>query len=408
MKLRSVRPRSFTPGSLSAAADENSRSRWTAPVPGNRIGRALIACSLSLPFMVACGGGRDKQKPPKETVPVRVALVAEKPMPVEIRVVGHVESMSSIAIRPRVGGEIRKIHFREGQNVAEGDLLVTIDPRPYEAAENQAKARLERDRALAKNADDEWKRYADLVKKDYVTQQQYDQARTHAAAAAATIHADEADLESAKLQLEYCSVRAPQSGRAGGLLVQAGNIIKANDDKPILVINRISPIHVSFSIPERHLGGIEKGMRSKPLAVRAAPSGEKKDQVAGELTFVDNSVDRLTGTILLKAIFANRDRALWPGEFVDVDLVLETESKAIVVPSAAVLTGQKGPYVFVMTGNGTVESRAVVVDRTLDQETVVSRGVAAGESVVVDGQLRLTPGAAVEVKSAAEAASARP
>jgi multidrug efflux system membrane fusion protein len=350
----------------------------------------------------ACSG--PPKAPAREAVPVHVATAAKREMSIEIAAIGHVESVSSVAVKAQVGGQITRVAFREGQDVNKGDLLLAIDSRPYEAALAQAKANLERDRARAKSAQDDVKRYAGLVAKDYVTQQQFDQAQADAVAAEATVRADEAVLENARLQLEYSSVRAPIDGRTGSLLVQVGNIVKANDDRTLLQINQIHPILVSFAVPETNFSEITRRVRAGRLSVGATPQDGGPPAV-GELNFVDNAVNASTGTIQLKATFANRDSRLWPGQFVSVILNLATEPDAIVAPSQAVQTGQSGQFVWVVKDDLTVESRSVIVARVQGPLAVIARGLAAGERVVTDGQLRLSPGAKVEIKGASEARS---
>jgi multidrug efflux system membrane fusion protein len=298
-----------------------------------------------------------------------------------------------------VGGEVKKVGFKDGDNVKKGDLLFQIDPRPYEATLAQARAQLERDRAMTQWSENQVKRYADLVQKDYVTKEQFDTTRSNAEASVATVKADEAAVENARLQLSYCTVTAPISARAGSVLVYPGNQVKGNDDKPLVVLNQVQPVFVSFAVPESSLAAIRQHSRpGQGLAVVASPSGNPAGAQTGELTFWDNAVDPTTGTILLKATFANQNEALWPGEYVDVVLRLATEAGAIVVPSQAVQTGQAGQYVYVVKSDLTVESRPVTVSRTHGALTIVATGLQAGERVVTDGQLRLAPGAKVEIK----------
>jgi multidrug efflux system membrane fusion protein len=342
----------------------------------------------------------------KESVPVTVGTAARQDVPVEVRAIGHVEPYSTVSLKARVGGEVTKVGFKDGQDVKKGELLFQIDPRPYEATLAQARAQLERDRAVAKNAEEVSKRYAGLVQKDYVTKEQYDSTRSNAAAAMATVNADEAAVENARLQLSYCAVTAPISARAGSVLVYPGNQVKGNDDKPLVVLNQIQPVYVSFAVPESTLAAIRQHARPRQnLSVTASPSGNPALTQTGELTFLDNTVDPTTGTILLKATFSNQNEALWPGEYVDVVLKLATEPGAIVVPSQAVQTGQAGQYVYVVKNDLTVESRPVTVSRTHGSLAIVSNGLQAGERVVTDGQLRLAPGAKVEIKQAEGRAS---
>lgn len=362
--------------------------------------------TVSWGFILATGclaasacGGKKAGSPPKESVPVTVGTAARQDVPVEVRAIGHVEPYSSVALKARVGGEVVRVGFKEGQDVKKGDLLFQIDPRPYEATLAQMRAQLERDRAVAKNTEDQVKRYAELVQKDYVTKEQYDATRSGSEAALATVKADEAMLENAKLQLSYCTVTAPIDGRAGSVLVYPGNMVKGNDDKPLVVLNQIHPVYVSFSVPESSLAAIRRyAPPGQKLKVMASPAGAAGPGPTGELTFVDNAVDTTTGTILLKATFANQDHSLWPGEYADVVLTLATEPGAVVVPSQAVQNGQSGQYVYVVKNDLTVESRKVTVTRQHGTLAVVGSGLAPGERVVTDGQLRLSPGARVEIK----------
>jgi multidrug efflux system membrane fusion protein len=335
---------------------------------------------------------------PPEAVPVTVANVARQDVPVEVRAIGHVEPYTTVALKARVGGQVIRVGFKEGQDVRQGDVLFQIDPRPYQASLAQARAQLERDQAIARNAEADVQRYTELVKKDYVTREQYDSTRAAAAAALATAKADEAAIQNAQLQLSYCTVTAPISGRAGSVLVYPGNMVKGNDDNPLVVLNQIQPVYVSFSVPESSLAQIRERLRpGEKLNVLAAASGKSNTQT-GSLSFLNNAVDSGTGTILLKATFPNENEALWPGEYVDVVLTLATEPKAIVVPSQAVQTGQAGQYVWVVKNDLTVESRPVTVARTQGLLSIVATGLEEGERVVTDGQLRLAPGAKVQVR----------
>jgi multidrug efflux system membrane fusion protein len=364
------------------------------------ISRTLVSVLAAAALAAAACAKKDAVAgPAKETIPVTVGTAARQDVPLEVRAIGHVDPYSMVAVKARVGGEVTKVGFKDGQNVRKGDLLFQIDPRPYQATLAQARAQLERDRAVAKNSEEDSKRYADLVQKDYVTKEQYGGALSGAAAALATVKADEAAVENARLQLSYCTVTAPISARAGSVLVYPGNQVKGNDDKPLVVLNEIKPVYVAFSVPESSLAAIRQHARpGQKLKVTAAASGNQENAQTGELTFLDNTVDATTGTILLKATFPNENEALWPGEYVDVMLTLATEPGAIVVPSQAVQTGQAGQYVYVVKSDLTVESRPVKVSRTHGSLAVVSAGLQAGERVVTDGQLRLAPGSKVEIK----------
>jgi len=360
-----------------------------------------ILPGIAAAFLTAVGCSKEDARAgaPPEAAPVTVASVARQDIPVEVRAIGHVEPFTTVDVKARVGGQVTRVGFREGQNVRKGDLLFQIDPRPYQAALAQARAQLERDRALARNAEEDVKRYTALVQKDYVTREQYDATRANAAAALASARADEAAVENAQLQLSYCTVTAPVSGRTGSVLVHPGNIVTGNDDKPLVVLNQIQPVYVTFSVPESSLAQIRERVRpGENLKVVASPAGNASRIQSGELSFVNNAVDAGTGTILLKATFANEDEGLWPGEYVDVVLTLATESQAITVPTQAVQTGQAGEYVWVVRRDLTVESRPVTVSRTQGPIAIVARGLRVGEQVVTDGQLRLAPGARVEIR----------
>ena len=362
----------------------------------------FVAPLLLTAFLSACSGEK-AQPPKKEAVPVSAAAVLQKTVPVQVRAIGNVEAYSTVGVKAQIGGQLLRVHFREGQDVNKGDLLLTIDPRPYEAALKQAEANLAKDTAQLENARVEVSRYAELVRKGYVAQQQYDQIRTNFAALEATVNADRALVENARLQLKYCYIYSPITGRTGSLFDNEGNLIKANADDSIVTINQIQPVYVTFSVPEQHLAEIKQYMAMGNLKVEAVIGEDEAHPEEGKLTFVDNAVDMATGTIKLKATFVNKEKRLWPGLFVNVAVTLTTQPDAVVVPSHAVQTGQSGQYVFVIKDDLTVESRAVVVDRTLDGETVVDKGLQPGEKVVTDGHLRLVPGARVEIKNSNQA-----
>ncbi len=405
-------------------------------------------------FSFCCSADTEGKQRNRSTAPVTVGSVVEKDVPVQLKAIGNVEPYSSVSIKSMVSGQLFKTAFEEGQAVKKGDLLFVIDPRPYEAALKQAQAILEKDLSLVKQAEAnrardqsqvkhtealltkdlvhaklakvQVERYAALAKKGNVSKEQYDQVRTNSDALEASVLADRASMEearaslraseatveharaavrasragveNARLRLAYCTIHSPLYGRTGNLHIKNGNIIKAND--VVLVdINQVHPIYVAFSVPEQHLGDIRRHMAREELKVKVSVPGEGNRAEEGVLTFVDNSVDRTTGTIRLKGTFPNARDRLWPGQFVDVALILTTECGAIVVPSEAVQIGQEGPYVFVVTPDLTAEYRKVTVSRSLSGETVVARGVRPGERVVTDGYLRLTPGTKVEIKA---------
>lgn len=331
-------------------------------------------------------------------VPVTVAPVANEDVPVQLKAIGTVEAYSSVRITARVGGELLSVGFHEGKDVKKGELLFTIDPGPYQAAYEIAEANLRRDMAVAKKAEDDVMRYKALSNENLVSRNDLEKILTNADAAAATVVADKAAVDNAKLQLGYCYIYAPVAGRTGSLLVNKGNLIKANDSNPMVIINQIQPVYVNFSVPEHDLSEIRRYMASGRLNVEALLSKEDTTSENGLLTFVDNTVDASTGTIKLKASFENRELALWPGQFVNVTIALSTIQNAVVVPSQAVQTGQQGQFVFVIKED-TAELRPVSAGIIYKDMTVIENGLAPGEQVVTDGQMMLMPGAKVVIKN---------
>jgi membrane fusion protein, multidrug efflux system len=363
-----------------------------------RAAGATVAAGALL--LAAACAGKPAAAPPAAAmkVPVTVGKATREAVPVTLGAVGTVESPHVVSIRSQVGGVLDKVHFSEGQDVRQGQLLFTIDPRSFEASLAQAQAQLARDQALAANAQQDVARYADLVKKDYVTQEQFDSIRANAASLAATVQADQAAVENMKLQLGYTRITAPISGRTGSVLVHAGNLVKANADTGMVSIQQMEPIDIRFAVPQQYLEKVRQRDSSGALEVTAKPEESGAEAHQGKLTFIDNAVDTSTGTIDLKASFPNHDRALWPGQFVDVSLTLATQEDAVVVPAPAVQSGQNGDYVFVVKPDMSVESRPVKVARTMGTRTVIAEGLEGGETVVTDGQLRLKPGAVIEAK----------
>ena len=389
---------------------------------------SAIALALTPLLFAACSdnaAGKPRvQLPP---VPVTVGDVLEKTIPVQLTAVGNAMAYTTVGIKSQINGQLVEVRFKEGQEVRKGDLLFVIDPRPFEAAlrqteaalnqrqaeVRQAQATVERDTAQLENSKVQERRYRELVSKELIAREQYDTLNTNMAAMQATVEADRAQVENAKaalqaaqanvdnarLQLAYTTIYAPIDGRTGNLLVQNGNVLKANDDNPIVVINQIHPIYVSFSVPEQYLADIKKYGAMGRLKVVARPPRQQETLATGELTFVNNTVDQTTGTIQLKATFANETNRLWPGQFVDVAMTI-TSRTAIVVPSQSIQPGQQGPYVFIVKPDQTVESRLVTPGARLGAETIVEKGVKSGERIVTDGQLRLVPGARIEARPA--------
>jgi multidrug efflux system membrane fusion protein len=332
-------------------------------------------------------------------VPVTIATVVQKPMPIDIRVIGTVEAYSNVAVHAQITGQLDTVFFKEGDDVKKGQVLFALDHRPLEAALQQAQATLDRDLAQAANARAQVTRYRDLLARGIATHEQVDQINSNAAALDATVGSDRAAIENAKVQLEYATIAAPIGGRTGALMVHAGNLVRAADTAPLVIINQVTPIFVSFGIPEAQLPGLKRYMAAGTLRVDARPPNDTAPPSSGHITFVDNAVDQTTGTIRIKGTFANDDRRLWPGQFVNVVVTLTTEPRALVVPAAAVQTGQQGQYLFVVKPDQTVDLRTVTVERSDGAETVIATGVAAGETVVTDGQLRLVPGTKITVKA---------
>jgi len=364
--------------------------------------RASAAIILVIFLLAACGKKAEQKLAGIPPAPVTVGVVTQKAVPLQILVIGTVEPSSTVAVKAQIGGTLTRTHFTEGQDVKKGDLLFTIDPRPYEAALKQAEAIAARDRAQYENARAEERRYSELVKKGYVSQTQYEQVRTNAVALEALVQSSGAQVENARLQLAYCTIRSPFAGRTGSLSVYEGNLIKANADTAMVTINQIQPVNVSFAVPEKTFPEIKKYMAGGALKVEALVSKNDTNPMQGKLAFIDNAVDTATGTIRLKGSFLNSDRKLWPGQFVNVVLTLATQKNAVVVPTQAVQTGQKGQFVFVIKADSTVEVRPVVASRVFGEETVIESGLTPSEKVVTDGQLRLAPGAKVEIKESKE------
>lgn len=387
----------------------------------------LVITQLSL---AACSGmrasGSANRGATPAAVPVTAANAIQKTVPIQVRAIGNVEAYSTIQVKAQVGGELIKVHFTEGQFVKKGDMLFTIDTRPLEAAVSQIEANIQkdiaqakqtqaalaRDAAQARNAEAQERRYSELLEKGVVSKEQYDQFRANFEALQATLNADkaainsaeqatkadEANLANAKLQLSYCYIHSPVDGRTGSLMANQGNLIKAND-LPIVVVDQIDPIRAAFTVPEQQLADIKSYSAAGTLKVRAVIPGQEQQPLEGSISFVDNRVDATTGTIKLKGTFSNPERRLWPGQFVNIVMTLTMQPNVVVVPSSAVQTGQAGAYVFVINPDLTVESRPVVLGRSLEGETVIEKGLQPDEKVVTDGQLRLTPGARVEIKS---------
>ncbi len=357
--------------------------------------------SLFLLLLVFGCGNKDAvqaAKPQPAGAPVRVATVASRTMPVELQAIGNVEAISTVSIKAQISGQLMRVNFKEGDFVKKGQLLFTIDRAPFEAALRQAEGTLARDEAQALNSKLDAERYQGLGKQGVASKQQVDAAAAAANAMAATVAADKAAVETAKINLEYTSIYSPINGRTGSVGVKEGNLVKANDVPILVTINQIEPIYVSFAIPEQQLAELKQYSNTKSLRVDAAPQGSTQ-HFQGRLTFIDNSVDLTTGTIKLKATFDNGAHVLWPGQFADVKLTLKSQPNAIVVPTAALQTSQNGTYVYVVNQDLTAQPQPVKVGWNVGEDTVIASGLQPGQRVVTDGQLRLTPGAKVDIKS---------
>jgi multidrug efflux system membrane fusion protein len=355
----------------------------------------LLGVLAALAFAGGCTT-RTAQTAPMFAARVVVAKAVRKSVPINLTAIGSAESFTNVSIKAQVNAVLEQVHIKEGQFVKKGDLLFTLDARPFEAALAQAQAMLARDKAQAELNRVEAERYAALYKAGVAAKETLDQMQANADAQQAAVRADEAAVQSAQLQLDYCKIYAPTDGRLGAIQVYPGNIVKQNDVPILIVINQISPIFVDFSVPEQYFAPIENFMGKGTLRVEATPYGDTTTEV-GTLTFVDNTVDNTTGTIKLKAQFENSDHRLWPGQFSTVTLRLAQDEDATVVPSQAVQTGTQGDFIYVVKSDSTVEQRPVKVARTVGGETVISSGILPGETVVTDGQLRLIQNMKVEV-----------
>lgn len=360
--------------------------------------RTVCGIALAMCVAAACS----KSDPPRQpSVPVSVTTVKRTSVPYIVIANGVAEPMQTVAVEAQVNGILNRVTFAEGQPVQVGQILFEIDSRPYVAVLQQARAQLVRDEAQAANAIRDAARYAALVKEGYVTGSQADQAEATAASAAATVAADRANVSKAALDVANSTIRAPISGRTGSLLVRQGNLVKANSNPPLVVINQIQPILVRFAIPQSQLPDIQKYYRGgNALQVRATPSEGSGVPLMGTLAFIDNNVDSTTGTVLLKARFDNPEATLWPGQYTNVALQLFVDPNALTLPAPAVMTGQQGTYVYTIDSTGSAKQRPVQVSRTVDSLSVISSGLKEGERVVVDGQSRLIPGSKVTIKGA--------
>jgi multidrug efflux system membrane fusion protein len=363
---------------------------------------ALILTIVGLTFLTGCdnkqsaraaapGGGR----PP---APVVVSTVEQHDVPVQITAIGNVESYQTVQIRSQVNGQIERIYFREGEEVRKGQLLYRLDKRPFQAALEQAQGNLKRDEAQASNAKLQAARYTELEKHGVISREQADLQRTQSSSNSATVYADQAAVDAAKVQLHYTDIYAPIDARTGALMINVGNLVKANDTPFLVQLNQIAPIYVTFTVPEGRLADVRQFV-TKGLKVQAYTKGQSSNPTEGVLTFIDNGVDMQTGMVKLKATYLNKDKRLWPGEFVNVVLNLSTAKNAVTVPTRAIQSGQQGDYVYVVTKDGIAHAQQVTTVGTYQNLTLVERGLTSGDTVIVDGQLRVVPNAKVTIQS---------
>jgi membrane fusion protein, multidrug efflux system len=356
-------------------------------------GLAALAC------LAGCSRGKVESAPQPAPVPVRVAQVEKVNIPVVADEIGTGEAYSSVQVKPLVAGRITGLFFKEGDFVHQGQLLGTIDPEPFQVALDQAVGTLAKDKAQAEFNASNAERYQKLFQAGIVPRDQYEQLESQAVSSKAQVQADQAAVESAKLQLSYCKIYSPIDGKTGALQLWAGNLAKANDVSILVTINQVTPIYVDFSVPQDLLPQVREAMAQGRPRVLATLQADPQHPEIGYLDFIDNAVDATTGTIKLKGVFANEDHRLWPGQFVNVELQLAEQTGALVVPTQAVQTSQQGPYVWLVKQDGTAAMRPVKIGQQARGQTVISEGLEPGQTVVTDGELRLIPGSRVQIRS---------
>jgi multidrug efflux system membrane fusion protein len=373
-------------------------------IPVTLLSAALFGAGCSSGTRVegaAASGGRGGGA---GTVPVAIATVVRKPMPLDLQAIGTVEPSSTVAIHAQVTGQLTQVAFKEGDDVKTGDVLFALDRRPLETALKQAEANLQRDTAQAANAAAQAQRFVELAARGIATREQVDTSRASVDALNGTIEADRAAVENARIQLQYATITSPLTGRTGALMVHEGNLVRANDTTPLVVINQLTPINVAFAIPEDQLPALKRVMSRGTVGIEVEPPNDPSTRAAGRVTFIDNAVDQTTGTVRVKGSFPNAGHQLWPGQYVNVTVRLAIDPAAVVAPTAAIQTGQDGPYAYVVKTDQTVELRSVGVGRTRGEETIVTKGLAPDEVVVTDAHLRLVPGTRVTGRTGGAAA----
>ncbi len=366
----------------------------------------VSSCFLALVILLVFTSCHKRGKPTNnQAVTVSVSSVAQKSIDEKTKAVGNVQASATVSIRSRVDGELLAVGFKEGDNVKTGQVLFAIDPRSYQVALEQSQANLARDQATYNNSKLTLERNAPLAPKGYIARQDFDQMKANVASQEAVVKADMALVENAKLQLSYCTIQSPINGRTGNVLVNVGNLVRANDTNPLLVINQISPIYVSFSLPEQRLSSLQEQLLRGPVTVTAQIDKDTPDQtVQGMLSFVDNTVDTTTGTVQLKATFPNQDQKLWPGEFVTVNLPIAHLTNVLIVPTEAVQAGPRGTYVYVLDKNLNAHVQLVTTGPDIDSSTVIKTGLKLGDKVVTEGQMRLTDGSHVRIAKSSQIA----
>ena len=376
------------------------QNRWKTILGALLLASSLAGCSGKAPSPARGAGGAP--------APVVAGKVERKVVPVALDVIGAVEPIRTAAVRSLVTGSLLKLHFQEGQEVKQDDLLFEVDPRPFQNALRQAEADLQKVRVQLETAQAEVTRYRGLSEQGMVSKEQYQTIQDNERSLRAALVSSEAAVENDRLQLEYCSIRAPISGRTGSLGAHEGDLVRASDATvSLVVINQLSPIYVTFSVPQQNLAPIGRYQAAGSIVVAARPPGQDEPPEVGQLTFIDNAIDATTGTLKLKATFPNEDRRLWPGQFANIRMTL-TSPTVLVVPTAAVQNDQAGQHVFVIKADQTAEFRPVTIERSSETESVVTSGLTEGETVVVDGQLRVLPGKPVAVKGKPEKSAKAP
>ena len=361
----------------------------------------VVAAGAVLYEIAAPDFAHSQQAPgqrPQAGVPVRVTAAVTKPTPVEFNTIGSVQTIASVAVKSRVDAVIDQVLVKDGQFVKAGDVLFQLDSRAAQATLHQAEAALARDQVQLANAQRNAGRDKTLIAKSFVSQQQFDTDSATAAALEATVKADQAQLENAKVVLSYYTIVAPLDGRVGLIAIKQGNSIKAND-VPLATVNQIQPIYVSVALPQNNLPELRAAMAQGPVTVQVRPAGDKGEPISGKIAFFDNTIDSASGTINVRSTFDNSQQRLWPGQFVDVSVRVRIDPDALVIPPAAVQAGQNGTYVFVIKDDNTATIRPVTVDRTVSGEAVIGKGLSPGDKVVIDGQLRLNEGTRVQIVS---------